>query len=460
LKNSSVMAFHQDQDLRYTWMEHPILAWAEQEYVGKTDAEIIGADGSTLLETLKRGVLDTGNALCQEVCIAINGADRYFDLTVELMRNSDGTSSGINGAFVDVTERKKDNRRLRELSAKLCEDTLDLESEVRIQPALQGILGDSAALQGVLAQATIVAQSDSTVLLLGETGTGKELVARAIHRMSRRCENSFIKLNCAAIPTGLLESELFGYERGAFTHAVTQKVGRLELADKGTFFLDEVGEIPLEQQPKLLRVLQDREFERLGSVRTTKVDIRLIAATNRNLAQSVESREFRRDLFYRLNVFPIVLPPLRERREDIPILVHHLVRRYAAHMNKKIETIPSVALRAMIQAEWPGNIRQLENFVERAVILTQGTTLRISLSDLHAEASNSPETIDRIQRSYLLRVLRECGGIIAGPNGAAAKLGLKRTTLSSKMLRLGISRRDYQLDPPEPGLRNPSNPAA
>jgi len=301
-------------------------------------------------------------------------------------------------------------------------------------------------VKDVLDQVAIVAASDATVLILGETGTGKGLIARAIHTTSKRRDRGFITLNCAAIPTGLLESELFGHEKGAFTGAVSQKIGRLELADKGTLFLDEIGEIPLELQPKLLRVLQDHEFERLGGTRTIKVDLRLIAATNRDLARSVAEKEFRSDLFYRLKVFPIRLPALRERREDIPLLVRYFVRKFARGMDRGIETIPTETMNSLINWPWPGNVRELENFIERSVILTEGTALRAPLADLQAESPGSgaaEHSLEGAEREHIIRVLRETRGMISGPTGAARRLGLKRTTLQSKMQRLGITRRDY-----------------
>jgi formate hydrogenlyase transcriptional activator len=284
------------------------------------------------------------------------------------------------------------------------------------------------------------------VLVLGETGTGKELIARAIHRMSKRKDANFIKVNCAAIPTGLLESELFGHGKGAFTGAVSKKIGRMELADKGSLFLDEIGDIPLELQPKLLRVLQDHEFERLGSNRTIRVDIRLIAATNQDLRERVMEGEFRSDLFYRLNVFPIYMPPLHERRGDIPLLVRHFVQKVSRRMDKSIETIPSETIEAFGKWHWPGNVRELENFIERSVILSSGSVLRAPLAELQAEQAQ-PAIVDArlesAEREHIIRVLRECGGLVSGPKGAAIKLGLKRTTLQSKMRKLKISRKDY-----------------
>lgn len=319
-----------------------------------------------------------------------------------------------------------------------------LEGEAPTQLHFEEIIGESEALREVLDRVGVVSASDATVLLLGDTGTGKGLIARAIHRTSKRKDRGFITLNCAAIPTGLLESELFGHEKGAFTGAVSQKIGRLELAHKGTLFLDEIGEIPLELQPKLLRVLQDHEFERLGGTRTIKVDLRLIAATNRDLARSVAEKEFRSDLFYRLNVFPIRMPALRERREDIPLLIRYFVRKFSSAMDRGIQTIPRETMDALVNWHWPGNVRELENFVERSVILTDGTALRAPLAEFRAETASSPEqSLEGTEREHILRVLRETGGMIAGDKGAAKRLGLKRTTLQSKMQRLGITRTDY-----------------
>ncbi len=334
-------------------------------------------------------------------------------------------------------------REIQVLKERLAEEKLYLEDEIRTELHFEEIIGESAELKATLSRLQTVAPSGSTVLVLGETGTGKELAARAIHRMSRRKDASFIKVNCAAIPTGLLESELFGHEKGAFTGAVAKKVGRMELADKGTFFLDEVGDIPLELQPKLLRVLQDQEFERLGSNRTIRVDLRLIAATNRDLRKRVAAGEFREDLFYRLNVFPISMPPLRHRPGDIQLLVRHFVQKISKRFDKKIETIPSGTMDALMRWHWPGNVRELENFIERSVILSSGSVLRAPLSELlpgPEEVTPIDSTLESAERDHILRVLRECGGLISGPRGAAVKLGLKRTTLQSKMRKLGISR--------------------
>jgi formate hydrogenlyase transcriptional activator len=338
-------------------------------------------------------------------------------------------------------------REIAQLKDRLAQEKRYLEYEIRSANRSEDIVGASASLKRVLDYAAIVADTDSTVLVTGETGTGKELIARVIHNMSRRKDRNFIKLNCAAIPTGLLESELFGHEKGAFTGAISQKLGRLELADKGTLLLDEVGDIPLELQPKLLRVLQDQEFERLGGTKTIRVDVRLIAATNRDLVRAVEEKEFRSDLFYRLHVFPLHLPALRERREDIPLLIRHFVEKCAARLHKRIEVIPEEAVQAMMHWKWPGNVRELENFVERSVILSEGTRLSPPLGELREEIarqpSNSDVTLRDKEREHIIEILRQTRGALSGPSGAAARLGLKRTTLQYKMQRLGISRTEY-----------------
>jgi formate hydrogenlyase transcriptional activator len=334
-------------------------------------------------------------------------------------------------------------KEIAELRDKLAQERLYLEEEIRTAADFEGIIGQSTALRKVLQLVETVATSDSTVLLLGETGTGKELVARAIHDRSRRKDRTLVKLNCAAIPTGLLESELFGHERGAFTGAVTQKIGRLELADHGTLLLDEVGDIPLELQPKLLRVLQDGEFERLGNTRTIKVDVRLVAATNRDLERMVEDRQFRSDLYYRLNVFPIRVPPLRERPEDIPLLVRYFGQKYARRMQKRIESIPAAAMRKLTRWHWPGNVRELQNLVERAVILTRSSTLEISVPELGSRGANlAPARAGSLdEQDRIVRVLKETKGRVGGPSGAAARLGLKRTTLITRMKKMGIDLR-------------------
>jgi len=309
------------------------------------------------------------------------------------------------------------------------------------------IVGTSAALKAVLKQVEVVAPTESTVLILGETGTGKELIARAIHTASSRSRRPFVKLNCAAIPTGLLESELFGHEKGAFTGAIAQRIGRFELADGGTVFLDEVGEIPLELQPKLLRVLQEREFERLGSTRTLRTDARLIAATNRELQKMVEQRKFREDLFYRLNVFPISVPALRERSEDIPLLVNHFAQRFARRMNRTIETIPAETMAALTRYPWPGNIRELQNVIERAVILSHGPVLQVPLQDLDNRTAlrrdnGNDQTLEAAERTHILTILKETRWVLGGARGAAARLGINRSTLQFRLNKLGIVRPD------------------
>jgi formate hydrogenlyase transcriptional activator len=335
-----------------------------------------------------------------------------------------------------------EHRRIREAQERLSEESSYLRHELRVEHDFEEIIGASPGLRAVLKQVETVAPTDSTVLIIGETGTGKELVARAIHDLSTRREHILAKLNCAAIPTGLLESELFGHEKGAFTGAIGQKVGRFELADKGTLFLDEVGDIPPELQPKLLRVLQEKEFERLGSTRTQRVDIRLIAATNRDLAQMVADKQFRSDLYYRLNIFPISVPPLRERGEDIPVLVRHFVDKYAREMDKHIDTIPNQAMQAMERYSWPGNVRELQNFIERAVILSPGNALRAPLGELERPAAvpGNSGTLEQTERSHILKTLQDTNWVVGGRNGAATRLGLKRTTLIYKMQKLGITR--------------------
>ena len=334
-------------------------------------------------------------------------------------------------------------KQIAQLKDKLTEEKLYLQEEIQTEYNFQEIVGESQTLRRVLKEVQTVAATASTVLILGETGSGKELIARALHNLSDRRERTFVKLNCAAIPTGLLESELFGHEKGAFTGAIATKIGRFETADRGTIFLDEVGEIPLELQVKLLRVLQEQEFERLGSTRTIRVDVRVVAATNRDLEHMVEEQKFRSDLYYRLKVFPILLPPLRERAEDIPALVRHFAQKFALRMKKRIETVPAEAMKALQAYSWPGNVRELENFIERAVILTSGSDLRVPLSELKslsAPPNGSLKTLEDAEREHILKALREAKWTIGGSGGAAAKLGMKRTTLQSKMQKLGIVR--------------------
>jgi len=338
-------------------------------------------------------------------------------------------------------------RQVVDRANKLSEEKLYLQDEIRTEHNFEEIIGESPALKRILEQLQTAAPTDSTILILGETGTGKELIARAIHNLSGRRERTLVKVNCAAIPTGLLESELFGHEKGAFTGAIAQRIGRFELAHRGTIFLDEVGDIPLELQPKLLRVLQEQEFERLGSARTIRVDTRLVAATNADLAQKVADNQFRIDLYYRLNVFPLVIPPLRERREDIPLLVRYFVQKYAQRMKKPIDTIPVKAMIALTKYHWTGNVRELENFIERAVILSRGAELQLPLAELKQRSKVVPVapldgvlTLEHAEREHIVRALGETNWVIGGPTGAAARLGMKRTTLQSRMRKLGIAR--------------------
>ena len=346
-------------------------------------------------------------------------------------------------------------REISELKDKLAQEKLYLEEEIRSEMNFAEIVGKSSALRKVLKRVETVAPTDSTVLIYGETGAGKELIARAIHDLSPRKSKAFVKLNCAAIPTGLLESELFGHERGAFTGAIAQRIGRFEVANGGTIFLDEIGEIPLELQTKLLRVLQEREFERLGSSRTLRTDARLIAATNRDLEAMVAEQKFRSDLFFRLNVFPIQVPPLRERHGDIPLLVRHFAQQFSKRMNKTIDTISSATMEALSRYHWPGNIRELQNVIERAVITSTGPVLKVDVADLKISKPSSPaekgsaqgstngglrDTLEETERQQILKALKQSNWVVAGPKGAAAKLGMKRSTLQLRMSKLGISR--------------------
>jgi formate hydrogenlyase transcriptional activator len=377
--------------------------------------------------------------------------------------------SRASGQIAIAIENALAYQEISQLKDKLAQEKLYLEEEIRSEMNFENIIGNSPALKHVLELVETVAPSDSTVLLLGETGTGKELIARAIHDRSRRKDRTFVKLNCAAIPTGLLESELFGHEKGAFTGAIIQKVGRMELADQGTLFLDEVGDIPIEIQPKLLRALQEREFERLGSTHTRRVNIRLVAATNRDLEQMIAAREFRSDLYYRLHVFPIRIPPLRERKEDIPLLVSYFVQKFAKQMQKKIEAIAPAVMKGLTAWEWPGNIRELENFVERAVIVTRGKSLEAPVGELrrtntvafpHAAQHNVEQVAgeitdsqsdqtsvadeyERRQRDEIIRALTACKGRVGGADGAAARLGMNRTTFLSRMKKFGLYAKQY-----------------
>lgn len=366
------------------------------------------------------------------------------EFPVDIMLSPVETAEGrvVLSVIRDISEKK----RAEEALARKEREKQYLEEELNLEHGFEDIIGESAGLKRVLKQVETVAATDVTVLILGETGTGKDLVARAIHNLSARRDRTLVKLNCAAIPSGLLESELFGHERGAFTGAISQKIGRLELANQGTMFLDEIGDLPLELQPKILRALQDKEFERLGGTRTIPVNVRLVAATNRNLEKMVAEGTFRTDLYYRLRVFPLTIPPLRERREDIPPLVRYFVAKHARKLDRQIESIPQDVMRVLTKWRWPGNIRELENFIERAVILSKGPALRAPLAELEVPDQPSPpddSTLRTSDREHILRVLRETKGVIAGPKGAAARLGLKRTTMNSKLKKLGIKREDY-----------------
>ena len=425
-------------------------------------------------DDIERALHERGVGLAQgvpfelEMRLLKNGEHRWHLTQYNPRKDERGQILRWYVTATDIDDQKRMEERLRKENVRLGQERVYLEEQIRSEMGFEQIIGNSRALKQVLELVETVALSDSTVLLLGETGTGKELIARAVHEHSRRNAKTFVKLNCAAIPTGLLESELFGHEKGAFTGAIIQKVGRMELADQGTLFLDEVGDIPIDIQPKLLRALQEREFERLGSTHTRKVNVRLVAATNCNLEKMVAERAFRSDLFYRLNVFPIRIPPLRERKEDIPLLVAYFVQKFAKQMQKRIDAIPVATMKALTAWDWPGNIRELENFIERAVILTGSESLTAPLSELRAFKNDEParqsvqkgeddiarivkETIASLkekspesehakrQHEEIVRMLTECRGRVGGPDGAAARMGLSRTTLISRMKRLGIN---------------------
>lgn len=442
LKDSPITVFNQDPELRYTWIYNP-QSW-QRDALGKTDAEILGAKKAASLVELKRRVLQTGRALRQEVVIPNGGRSYAFDVTIEPLFDANRNAIGITGASMDIAQLREMTDRLQDSRDKLAREKLYLEGEIVAELGFEEIIGQSPALLEVLKNVRVVAPTESTVLLLGETGTGKELVARSVHSLSSRRDRNFIKLNCAAVPAGLLESELFGHEKGAFTGAVSQKVGRIELADKGTLFLDEIGELPLDLQPKLLRLLQDREFERLGGVRTLRVDVRIVSATNRDLHQDVAEKNFREDLFYRLNVFPIDLPPLRQRRSDIPTLVHHFVRKHSMHMGKHIDVIPNETMTVLQNWNWPGNIRELENMIERMVILSKGPVLAAPPVELEALPEIGDDNLTEMEREHVIRILRETNGVLSGTDGAASRLGIKRTTLQSMLKRFGIELQDYR----------------
>lgn len=446
LKDSPTTVFNQDRDLRYTWIYNPQFCWLG-EILGKTDDDLLGSGKARLLRELKQKVIDTGVGVREEVIIQQDGKSLSFDMKLEPLFDSQGKVAGISGASMDVARLRDLADSLESAKEQLVREKTYLKKEIDAGSGFEHIVGESPALYEVLKKARVVAPIDSSVLLLGETGTGKELVARSIHALSGRHERNFIKLNCAAVPTGLLESELFGHEKGAFTGAVAQKVGRLELGDKGTLLLDEVGDLPLELQPKLLRVLQDREFERLGGVRTLHVDVRIIAATNRDLKAEVAAKRFREDLFYRLNVFPIDLPPLRHRRGDIAKLVQHFVDKYSRRMGKRIETIPDESMTVLENWNWPGNVRELENVIERMVILSNGRVLGPPPIELYSPETSAEESLIELERDHIIRILRETNGVLAGANGAASRLGLKRTTLQSMLKRFNIEIHEFRRGP-------------
>ncbi|HVO91472.1 MAG TPA: sigma 54-interacting transcriptional regulator [Terriglobales bacterium] len=416
-------------------------------FITRTEIEQFGSEIARriLAEGLKSAVclplISHGRPL-GTIVVASLKEERFPEKDAELLRP-------VANQIAIAVENSLAFRQVVERANKLSEEKLYLQDEIRVDYNFEEIIGESPALKRILQQLQTVAPTDSTILIQGETGTGKELIARAIHHLSKRNERTLVKVNCAAIPTGLLESELFGHEKGAFTGAIAQRVGRFELAHRGTLFLDEVGDIPLELQPKLLRVLQEQEFERLGSARTIRVDVRLVAATNADLTQKVADSQFRADLYYRLNVFPLTIPSLRERPEDIPLLVRYFAQKYARRMKKPIESIPVRAMTALSEYHWPGNVREMENFIERAVILSRGSELEIPLAELkqHAPAlapqlaaTNGFATLEHAEREHIVRTLGETNWVIGGPAGAANRLGMKRTTLQSRMRKLGITR--------------------
>jgi formate hydrogenlyase transcriptional activator len=453
----------------------------KQEMIVPRDASPAGHAISTGKPLLARGaelhqysseiVRTLRNEGIQTICCVplINHGDTFGTLNLASRRIDAFTPQDIElllqvgGQIAIAVENALAFKEIDALKDKLAEEKLYLEEEIRTEFNFEEIIGDSPLLKQALAQVELVAPAGTTALILGETGTGKELIARAIHNLSPRRERTFVKVNCAAIPSGLLESELFGHERGAFTGAINQKIGRFELADRGTLFLDEVGDLPLELQPKLLRVLQEQEFERLGSNRTQRVDVRVVAATNQDLAKLVTERAFRSDLYYRLNVFPITVPALRERPEDVALLVRYFVQKFSRRLNKTVEYVPAQAMDALVRYAWPGNVRELENLVERAVILSPGQELRVPVSELKAAgaaagaeavadasfgelqqlpafAGASVSTLEEAERQHILRAMRQTEWRIAGPRGAAALLGMKRTTLQARMRKLNIRR--------------------
>ncbi len=444
LSGSPIAVFNQDSNLHYTWVYNLMKGSTPEDYLGKTDEEVFGPETGARMRALKQKTLATGQSVREELSVAAHASRWYLDMTIEPLREESGRIVGVTSVCVDVSHLHRIANELRQAKDKLTEEKLYLEHAIDSELGFEEIIGKSDGMKAVMELVAQVATSEATVLLLGETGVGKELVARAIHRLSSRTGHAFIKMNCAAIPTGLLESELFGAEKGAYTGSVSRKIGRLELADKGSLFLDEIGEIALQLQPKLLRVLQDQEFERLGGTQTLKVNFRLIAATNRDLAEEVKHNQFRSDLFYRLNVFPIVVPPLRHRRDDIPLLVKYFVHKCSKRMNKSITSIPNKTMAVLTAWDWPGNVRELENFIERSIILTNGSVLAAPLAELQARLSTQDQagTLEAAERKHILEALRQSKGRISGEEGAAARLGLKRTTLQSKLKQLRINPRN------------------
>jgi len=412
--------------------------------------QIVRMEGQYKRNLVEQGIrslcavpLKTARGKVGTISVAIGKDDAYDDAKVRILQ-------AVADQLAIAVENAVSFAKVEDLNRQLKEAKLYLEEELQSTAGSDEILGNSPGIRKVIQQIHTVAPTDATVLILGETGSGKELVARALHHKSPRSRGTFVKLNCAAIPTGLLESELFGHEKGAFTGAIAQKIGRCEIAHQGTLFLDEIGEIPLELQPKLLRVLQEKEFERLGGTRTIRSDARLVAATNRDLRRMAEENRFRADLYYRLNVFPITVPPLRERKADIPYLVMHFTREFSRRLGKDIRSIPKESIDALVSYHWPGNIRELQNLIERSVILTSGDMLRLPLQELEANEPVKPDqagvpigTMEEVERETILRALREARGMIGGANGAAAKLGLKRTTLLYRMEKLGIKKGDH-----------------